>query len=367
MMNLLLFLATFLSAFAQSDWRPAADCRANIRAVACRVRAKLPGEQVKLVDDRVCQTPDEVLLVEIEKVHDLLPDKLRNMFCSLRRINLEEDDPGIAYTTVFIESYRDAQGVEMIRRYGFTLGLNMRRAFGDINEITSRKYQELIGREFREALLPAAPFPEVKARGVKGNVLLLTAIIHEFGHMLETANDLIYMTSRDCDFSQEDPHGANCRFLPGGVWASLSWDDFKEIRAIDRIFGIGNLCFYDCVGGPDLKEDQLRKFFEKFIAHQNFVSAYAMASAVEDFAETFEHYVIGSVFNDSERAVEFGIHFPESGETRKISLNPSSDGRLGSKWRYMNDFWNSEWEYIPAPVETRAMDIRLPPKGRDPL
>lgn len=362
----IIFAVSALSSMAWANprsWSPAKDCRANIRAVTCRV-APTPLEKEK--DPRIirpCLGGEAPFVSELQKVHDDLPPKLRKMFCYLRKIYIEEDFYASAYASRFAETFRDENNVQRVRLNGNVLGLSRTKAFDrnySLSEWLNRKEQTLFGLKMDDPLSPEIPQLDYQFIGVKARPLLIDLVVHEFGHLLDLAQNIVTQQSPVDEYCMEDDavDKPECRPRLTGLWASIGWSPDGTIRPEDRYFGDYQPCYYDCAAEKLLHVSQAVSMYRAFLAKSSFVSTYASVDASEDFAETFLFYISGNYFSPANSDTKYfysSIRFP--GESEGTNLNSiKAQGRVNAKLNFMTMFDAIKWKYEPessASVELR--------------
>jgi hypothetical protein len=339
---IVIFTILVLSSFAGAtprSWSPAKDCRANIRAVTCRVAPLSEGQENDPRTLRRCLGGETPFVIELQKVHDELPPKLRKMFCHLRKIYIEEEFYASAYASRFTEVFRDKNNVERVRLNGNVLGLSRQKVFQSdysLSEWLNRKEQTLFGLKMDDPLSNEIPQLDYQYIGTKANPLLIDIVIHEFGHLLDWAQRVVkYQIPNSEKCMEDDTESAECKPRLTGLWASIGWSPDGTIRPEDRYFGDYVPCYYDCPAEQKLHVSQAVPMYQAFIAKGSFVSVYASVDAAEDFAETFLFYISG--FFPS-------IRFPgESDGTSLYSFNLQD--RVNAKLNFMALFDAAKWKY----------------------
>lgn len=360
-------------ALAVQPWQPAQDCRANIRAVTCRVAG---GDDARQRDPRIarpCLGGEEIYVLELTKVYDELPPKLRKAFCSLRKIYIEEEFSATGYSAIFPEVIRNPEGKDMVQFFGNVLGLSKHKIFTSkysLSEWTNRKEQTIFGRKMEDPLLPAIPQFDISYVGVKANPLLIEVVVHEFGHMLEAAQNFITFEPSLEEKCEDPANDARPECLPkiGGLWSSISWLPDGNIRPEDRYFGTTAPCFYDCEEKHKLKPEMAVAFYRALIAANSFVSAYASSDPFEDFAESFSRYIAETYFfpeNDGEKYFFTSVKFPDDQDP--INLNSMKNrGRIHAKMNFMTMFDAMPWKYLKDRFTINLEQYMNPPTAVRP-
>lgn len=269
----------------------AVDCRPQIRAAICRVAGQLAGAE------RPCLGGEENFVARIEAVHDELPEKLRNMFCYVRRIYLEEDATSSAYS--------------LASPSGHVIGLNLKNLMNGegLNDWLKRKEQTAFGFSFEDR---AAPIPGItwSLRAGRAPAVLLYVFLHEFGHLIETVNNL------------EE------------LWAGLGWLKNGRIKNADQ-FAPSKPCYYGCLPQETWHPSEAVAIYQKFVRGKAFVSPYASVDSHEDFAETFFFYFAKKHYGLEAFAEINGRAYPVSGRS----------GRLAQKLGFMAGLDSVPWLY----------------------
>jgi hypothetical protein len=333
------------------SWSPATDCRANIRAVTCRVAPQSKNQENDPRILRPCLGDEASFITELQKVHDELPPKLRKMFCHLRKIYIEEEFYATAYASRFIETYRDEKSLERVRLKGNILGLSRQKVFESkhtLSEWLNRKEQTLFGMKMEDPLSPEIPQLDYQYIGVKANPLLIDVVIHEFGHLLDSAHRFVkYETPFDDKCLDDDNNSPECKPRLTGLWASIGWSPDGTIRPEDRYFGDYAPCYYDCPAEKQLHVSQAVPLYRAFIAKSSFVSVYASVDAAEDFAETFLFYISGNYLSPANSDAKYfisSVRFPGQSEGTNLS-SIKAHGRVSAKLNFMAMFDATKWKY----------------------
>lgn len=334
----------------QTGWQPATDCRANIRSVTCRVNPLTEAEAKDPRNEPVCLGGEAEYSAELELVYDELPAKLQKMFCHLRKIYIEEEFYATAYANEFREVFKDEEGKEMVRFNGNILGLNRKKIFDSkysLQEWIDRKAQVIFGRKTEDPLLPEMPSFRFDFVGLKSNRLLMYVVIHEFGHLLDFANEVVSLrfdSFADCAQTM-NANSPECNLQYAGLWSSTSWLPDGSIRPEDRYYADFRPCFYNCSPDQALDPKHAVDFYRSFAAKRSFVSTYASVNPMEDFAETFTTYMARTYLTDLEsnqqKYLLATVNLP--GE-EPIFIN-WLEGRLWAKDNFMSMFDNIPWKY----------------------
>ncbi len=262
------------------------DCRAQIARAMCLVdtdqvalaKNELPDNSLP----RVCLPGGAVYASAFEAVHDRLPAALQQMFCSIKKIYIEKD----LYASAYAETDAALDSNLEMRSNGAYLGVRL-AAMGDqlsYGEWATWKEQ----LSFGGSTLPGEPdatLPIVRSVSPAGvNDLLYAHIVHEFAHLLDTANHL--NPYRDCS---EELGGRLCTFQ-SEAWAQLSWANSRQPLAAFDFSGRERFCFYACEGST-LSNESLDAVYAE-LDQGNFINSYAATNFREDFASTFEIFMM---------------------------------------------------------------------------
>lgn len=264
-----------LSLFSDSS------CRERIRQVVCLVDPNSSRGEV-----RRCQPGSERFAAPIEKIYDVLPDKVQKAFCGLDVILIEDNMEALAYAGIV---RKDANSDVV----GALIGI--RRILVDQNydatSVLGWKEQKAFG-------IKAPPFahmpegPRVDVRLPQSLSALHYALVHEIGHIMDFSNDANSFecaANETCNFDDPAP-GEFKKFVPkGGSWGSLSWKNILEPKDEFRFPLWDKLCFYGCT--ERLAITDIEPFYSQ-LAVTNFVTTYAAVSPHEDFAESFTFHVM---------------------------------------------------------------------------
>jgi hypothetical protein len=351
----LLFTVLALTSLRAFAWTVPQDCRANIRAAVCRVAPLTKEQENNPAFERPCLGGEGTYAAELEKVHDELPPKLQKMFCHLRRIYVEEDFYATGYASRFAEVFRDGEGKERVRFNGNVLGLSRQKVFETrygLSEWINRKEQTLFGRKMEEPLLPAViPQLEMDYAGVKARPMLIDVVVHEFGHMLDSAQRFnSYEISGDLEAAPR----------LSGLWASVSWNPDGSIRAEDRYFGDRRPCYYGCEGDKLWPLEKAAEIYREFIRAASFVSIYASVDTHEDFAESFLYYISENYLSpkgDDAKYFYSAVKFPNEDP---LNLNGRDRGRIRAKMNFMAMFDAMPWKYEPEPFSISLEEYTKP-------
>jgi hypothetical protein len=264
------------------------DCRAHIKEALCVVAPNHePGEMPDNTKPRPCLGGEEKYLTVFEELYDNHPPELQKMFCSLRKIHIEQQFFGTAYANIIWkdEAKRIPDGAIMgIRQSVLDEKLNLSRW-------TSWKEQLSFGG-VKDSYTVKDDLPKIDASGKKGvNDFLFFVITHEFGHFFDFANGLNKLINcQDVKGSDEKV----CEFTTDS-WAAMSWDKTKAIKPEVDFEHRTELCFYWC-NEDIIEKDQIEATYSG-LDGSPFISTYSTTNHGDDFAETIAYYMFDQYVN----------------------------------------------------------------------
>ncbi len=221
-----------------------------------------------------------------EALYDDYPVVLKKVFCSLNVIYLEPDGGGTAYAGSVLD---ESTG----KRHGKGAIMGVRKSLLDQNfdlaTWATWKEQLSFGGKV-DSYTPTPGLPVVSAHmSVPGaNDFLYFVIAHEFGHILDFANQV---NDWQCEKNEEGRE--ICMPLPGS-WTILSWTNASWRGAImpnnESYFpGWDAFCFYWCDG--KLPAARSTELIFKGLEASPFISSYATTNIMDDFAESLAYEV----------------------------------------------------------------------------
>jgi hypothetical protein len=227
---------------------------------------------VKNSENRECRSGAGPYVEEFRRLYDKYPAALQKMFCSLRKIYVEDEAVGTAHA----DSLRHADGT---RAEGANIGIRRSVIDHGVNLATWASWKEQLsfgGSTNGYGYLPSLPHYVVE-RGDDTQLFLFTVIAHEFGHLFDFANGV---NSWSGDMPQATP------------WHQLSWKEDHPNDA-NNYSGRSGFCFYWC-SGNFLRGEDANAIYAG-LDRTNFLTAYASKNPGDDFAESTAYY-FGSRF-----------------------------------------------------------------------
>lgn len=272
---------------ASDSFEIPSDCRAHIAAIVCLVEpdwqslalGELPDNSVA----RPCLPGSSSYAEPFEAIYDKVPPLLQRMFCSLKKIYIEKELFASAYADT---DYRFNDELEM-QTDGAYLGVKLATLGTTLSyaQWSTWKEQLSFGGNQRPSLVSSPQLPQVHSKNPQPfNALLYAHVVHEFAHLFDTANDINAYES--CE--QED--GSRVCTFQKDSWATFSWIDSKRVRPEQNFKNRKKLCFYKCETGT-IDPSAAPRLYED-LDRSNFIDAYAATHFREDFADTFEIYMI---------------------------------------------------------------------------
>lgn len=362
----LLFTLQAKATLNSQTWKPATDCRANIAAVLCRVNPSTEEEMKQGGVTRACLGGEEVYVQSIERVYDEMDPKVQRVFCSIRRIFVEEQFVATAYASMWPEEV-EMDGKKSWIVNGLVVGLSKQKLFVenyDISEWMNRKEQTIFGRKMSDDLLPElVPQFTVVNGGYNADFKLLEVFTHEIGHLMDFTNDLNQAEFMQC-IDRDGNWIPGCQPTVMGAFPSISWKSDGTHRAEDLTFDGKLPCYYGCPE-EDLHDiNQAVRLYRGYVDSRAWVTPYAMNNSMDDWAETFTYF---NLFNDVRRrgkAADVKITFPDG--TSDSLFENVGKGHIHAKMDFARLFFASEWVYdmpkLPTPMPpSGAMRVRRIP------
>lgn len=295
------------------------NCRAHIEKAVCVVG---PSDENENVLQRKCLGGEEKYVLIFQNIYDNFNPVLKKMFCSLRKIYIEEEFFATAYAQELIGENNKSEGAIMgLRKTILDKGMNL-------SHWASWKDQLNFGGE----KLPDSPIintglphyaVEFKDKSI--NDLVYFVVVHEFGHFLDYANGVNQFAWDQCADDAKECHSRE------NTWSSLSWKSNKEPHPTDSFPLQKKLCFYGCKD-QFIYSNQFQDLFSSLVK-TSFISNYAATNPWDDFAETVAYYV-----TDKEVGFSFDLNIP-NGESIDMAQR-LYDPVLAKKLRYLDDFFS---------------------------
>ncbi len=261
------------------------NCRDHIQKVICLVD---PVKEDEKGQPRKCLPGGEKYAVVFEGIHDQFPSVLQKTFCSLRHLYIEKEFIGTAYAAV----RRTEEG----QLNGAIMGIRQSVIDEKLNLTTWASWKEQLsfgGISDSYTLTPGLPQIQTQSQ-TAANDFLYFVIAHEFGHMLDFANDVNKLEDKTC--GKNDPENGpyeECK-MDQESWAGFSWMTNKNAWAHSDFTLRPELCFYWCNG----KFIGLEKLPETYLglAQTDFISTYAATNPWDDFADSLAYFVMSLNF-----------------------------------------------------------------------
>ncbi|MGE0173637.1 MAG: hypothetical protein AB7T49_12645 [Oligoflexales bacterium] len=301
------------------------DCRAHIKEALCLV-APDPNHPNEVPDNskkRSCLGGEGAYVEAFEQLYDNYPPVLQKMFCSLRKIQIEEKFFGTAYANIVWkdEANHVSDGAIMgIRKSVLDEKLTLTRW-------SSWKEQLSFGGVV-DSYTVKDDLPKIETSSKDQiNDFLYFVVAHEFGHFLDFSNNLNEQIN--CSKKTENPDDQVCDFADGS-WGSLSWENTKTILPEFDFELRPELCFYWC-DGKTLGKDQIDSVYQG-LSNAPFVSTYSTTNARDDFAETFAYRLLNQ-YVDS----KYSLVTPAPAQIRYDIIEKLRGERMASKVEYVDD------------------------------
>ena len=268
----------------KDTWVRPTDCRANIQAILCEVDPQTEPNQ-----SRPCLGGEKKYIALFEKIYDELDPINKKMFCSLRKIYLENHFYATAYASSAYELNADHHIVVLP---GAIIGI--RKSALDLDpefSVWATWKDQLNFTAIAKDLESPLEYPRFTVSD-QNPWFLRYVITHEFGHLFDFANGLDQITPLDesCELIQDpDEFAKKCpyQFLEK-TWGELAWSSFRQVKPEFDFYNRSLLCFYSCKSHMSPETDVLP--FYQGLGHSVFVSTYAASSVMEDWAESWAAY-----------------------------------------------------------------------------
>lgn len=278
------------------------DCKARIKTLLC-----LRNETGR--KNNTCSQGGERYASSFESLFDAYPAFLKQMFCYLDVINVEDDFAGSAYAGIDEDKQTGLKKVIMGVRKSL---LEAPLSYG---EWASWKEQLNFGGDPKKyGSSPLLPHYDSRA-GASYNDFLFIVIAHEFAHIFDFADNI---NEESC---MEGVDGKS-RCLPKAQsWTALSWAHSigtEEQRTYfakdsDDFDGRAELCFYWCEG-KRISGQKIPTLY-RGLDRSSFMTAYGATNPWDDFADAFAIYVY-SKFSPGLLSFKDGLGF-EANLTKK--------------------------------------------------
>lgn len=302
------------------------DCRQKIKEIICLAN---PASDGIAPQDRPCLDGGEQYAHFFEEIYDVYPQTLQKMFCSLKKIFVENSFTGTAYAGAIYNSQGQPVGAMMgVRRSVLDEKLSL-------ENWASWKEQLSFGGA-PDSYTHQDNLPQVKVRIANPpskdfNDLLYFAIAHEFGHIFDFANGLNF--TLHCT-PEHPPLGSGDCELAKGTWGSISWIRTTKPNPDNDFINRSGLCFYNC-GQSYLSENVIPQIYSNLYLSQ-FISSYAATQPWDDFADSLAYYVI-----DKNLHADYSVQ--TSAKIDAVSYDIMSklhSDVFASKYNYIENFLN---------------------------
>jgi Putative zinc-binding metallo-peptidase len=262
-------------------WNRPTDCRANIKTAICLVN---PARESEDSLKRPCLEGSDKYAAAFEELYDAYPPEFQKMFCSLRRIFVENNFGATAYAQSFVGS--DGKQVP-----GVAMGI--RRSLLDqpfsISHWSTWKEQLNFGGDPHDYTLKMK-YPSMVFSNESKLDFMYFVFAHEFGHLFDFANAV-----NQFDYNEKCAESGECVSVPG-TWSAFSWKTLNAHHANADYTHANLLCFYGCE--KVMSQTQAVELYDG-LQTSPFISNYAATNAWDDFAETVAYYVLQNTMKKS--------------------------------------------------------------------
>ena len=213
-------------------------------------------------------------------------------------------------------------GEDYVRSNGFQIHLNRQKVFNRDLTLTDWHMQKE-RRLFAKGPLPK-DFPrfDVTFTGSKAHPVLLSTLVHELGHVVDSLMDVAPNDERWT-----------------GLWASMSWQVDGAIRTEDRYMGARKPCYYNCAKVAKIPLKYGPRIYRELIRKGSFISTYASVNPKEDFAETFAYQVLSQLADGTDIQFKYALVFPNG--TNNHWFGAAS--RVQAKLEYIQRLFAMPW------------------------
>lgn len=264
------------------------NCREEIAKVICLVNAP---DTLQGTMTRPCLPGGEKFAIYFENLYDQYPPALQKMFCSLEKIFIENDADFSAYSNAQESPTGATNAIIGVRR-------SLLEGTLDLQTWASWKEQLSFGGKF-STYTPVDTLPMIKTEAYRPG-LLYFLITHEFGHLIDIANNL--NATENCH-EVDGKDYMECDFKPG-TWGAISWQTDDTPKSSNEFSHRLDLCFYAC-DQKYVESSLVSQIYQEFYDKTDFISLYAATQPIEDFAESLAFYV-GEEFILKNYSIEIG-------------------------------------------------------------
>lgn len=295
-----------------------ADCRAHIQNIVCLVDPMKEGEDSAA---RPCLADGENYALYFENIYDHAIPTLQKMFCSLSKIYIEKQFYGSAYAGTLHSPDGEISSVIIgVRKSILDQNLELQRW-------ASWKEQLSFGGDASSAYNVSSDLPTIQTPSqLPINNFLYFAIVHEFGHIFDFANQVNQFTNCPDIDNKAD---SECAAVPDS-WSSLSWKNYDETNSQNDFAKRANLCFYSCAQTTPLMAADVPLIYQG-LANSNFISTYAATNPWDDFADSLGYFIVDQQLKSSY------IIDTNQGE-RYDMIEKLHSEKFATKYNYLRDF-----------------------------
>lgn len=254
------------------------DCRAQIAKAVCLVE---PAAKGQAPEARPCLDGGSAYADPVEDLYDHYPPALQKMFCSVKFIFIEKDFFGTAYAG----QIKDSDG----KINGAMIGIrkSLLDQPPDLATWATWKEQLSFGGVYDSYTL-TPDLPQVLTQSqIQTNDFLYFVITHEFGHLLDFANDV--NKTKSCAEAENSQDHGECEMDEQG-WGAFSWITDRKPKLENEFPHRSELCFYWCEGKPLLKNDVPQVYAD--MDQTSFISIYATTQPWDDFADSVAYFTM---------------------------------------------------------------------------
>lgn len=298
------------------------NCRDHIKQIICILPPPQSDKNGPL--PRICEPGGEAYASYFESIYDAYPEVLQKMFCSLRVINIEKQFFGTAYAGLVKDSTGKTIGAEMgIRKSVLDENLDLRT--------WSTWKEQLSFGGLADRYEPTEGLPSIVTETHPGKVsdFLYFVIAHEFGHMLDFANEINKTTSCTPGTDGQD---ADCLMTPES-WGAISWTSEHKPKLDNDFNHRKDLCFYWCENKFIQAADIPKLYTDLY--ESEFISIYATTQPWDDFADSLAYFIMNDQLH-----TQYSIRAAKGFEFDIMAKLKSP--RWAKKYRYIESLINNK-------------------------
>lgn len=247
------------------------SCHQNIREAVCLVDPP-HEEKNRYKDGRICLSGGQRYYQQIIEAYDTFPEFAQKIVCSLRKIYIEKDFFGPAWSALDDDNNPNS-GLIGLRKKDLDTHLG-------VEDYNSWFEQQSFGGSQDYNISTRLPMTIVLPENKKSLGFLSYTFLHEIGHILDYQQH----------FNQVDCSSISgfCKSRPGS-WTALSWMYIESPKAENDFAQRKDICLNAC-HGEYLSMTDADNFYKTL--HENgFISQLSALNAREDWAEAFAIYV----------------------------------------------------------------------------